>query len=109
MTIFMVNGQEKELRYDMNGIDISNDFIGNTAHGMEYNEDGNYIATEKDFQWWQETIAAHENMDAIVSSYKERFDADDVREVVEDWADGDLENDPPQVIMGLERNFGKIS
>lgn len=109
MTTFIVNGQQMELRYNVNGIDISADFIGNTSHGMSHDDDGNYIATQEDFEWWRATILAHEQMDVVIEAYKERFGSDEVAEVVESWSGGDLETDPAQVLMGLERNFGPLS
>lgn len=109
MSKFMVNGQEKELRYDVNGIDISADFIGNTAHGMEVDDEGRYIASQADFEWWQETISANENMDVIIAAYKEQFDAGEVDQVVQDWSGNDLDTTPAQVLMGLEQAFGKLS
>ena len=107
-TKFMVNGQEKELSYIFNGVDCSADFIGNTAHGMASDSDGRYIATQEDFEWWQDTIAAHEQMDATIEAYKASFGSDEVDLVVQDWIDTDLDNQPSLVIMGLERTFGAI-
>lgn len=107
-TKFMVNGREKELRYNVNGIDISADFIGNTAHGMAHDDEGRYIATPEDFEWWQNTIAAHEQMDAAIEAYKANFDANEVDRVVQDWIDTDLDAQPAQVLMGLEQAFGAI-
>ncbi len=108
MSKFMVNGEEKELRYNVNGIDISGDFIGNTSHGMAADDEGRYIATQNDFDWWKNTITAHEKMDATVAAYKETFDADEVDTVILDWATSDLETTPAQVLMGLKRVFGGI-
>lgn len=109
MTKFMVNGQEKELRYDVKGIDISGDFIGNTSHGMKSDSDGRYIATQADFDWWQSTISAHENMNNIIADYKCQFDPDEVDKVAWDWGAGhDLENVPTQTLMGLRKVLGKL-
>lgn len=107
-TKFMVNGQEKELSYNVNGIDISADFIGNTAHGMASDGEGRYIASQEDFEWWQNTIAAHEQMDATIKAYKDNFDTDEVDQVVQDWIDTDLDSQPAQVLMGLNQVFGSI-
>ena len=109
MTLFIVNGQEKELVYNFGGIDISRDFIGNTYHGMTTDENGHYIATEQDFEWWQEVITAHQNNDKLIEAYKYRFGNDEVSQVAEDWASGDYETDPAQIQMGLEQAFGKLS
>lgn len=65
-TKLLVNGQEKELRYNYNGIDISADFIGNAYHGMEIDDEGRFVTTTDEFEWWKNTIAGHEQMDAII-------------------------------------------
>jgi len=108
MTTFIVNRQELEVRYDINGVDISGDFIGNTSHGMDTDDDGRYVASQEDYDWWVDTIAAHVQMDANVEAYKEKFSADDVDQVVVDWASGDYETLPGQVALGLERTFGPL-
>jgi hypothetical protein len=108
MSTFIVNGQEKELRFNVNGIDISRDFIGNTSHEMDIDDEGRYIATTDEFDWWHNTITAHEKMNATIAAYKEANDPDEVDRVVNDWIDTDLDNQPAQVIMGLEQVFGKI-
>lgn len=108
-TKFMVNGREKEISYSVNGIDISADFIGNTAHGMTSDDEGRYIASQDDFEWWQNTIAAHEQMDATIAAYKQANDPDEVDQVVQDWIDTDLDNQPTQVLMGLKQAFGPIN
>lgn len=105
----MVNGQEKRLSYIINGIDYSTDFIGNTAHGMGRDEDGRYIASQEDFEWWQSTIAAHEQMDAAIAACKETNDPDEVDRVVQDWIDTDLDMQPKQVMRGLEQAFGAMA
>ena len=109
MTTFIVNGQEKELTMYFNGIECSADFIGNAAHGMDNDEDGNYIATQEDFEWWENTILAHENMENVIAAYKEKFDTGEVDQVVQDWINDDLESQPSQVLMGLEQAFGELS
>jgi len=108
-TKFMVNGREKELSYDWDGTDISADFIGNTSHGMASDGEGRYIATREDFEWWRATITAHEQMDATIKAYKAANDPDEVDQVVQDWIAGiDLDNQPAQVLMGLEQAFGAL-
>lgn len=108
MTTFIVDGQEKELRYNVSGIDISNDFIGNTYHGMDIDEEGRYIASVEDFEWWKDVIEAHEELNARIIAYKEQFDGDEVDQVVSEWAGNDYDSHVAQVLMGLERNFGEL-
>lgn len=108
MTTFIVNGKEKELIYDVNGIDISGDFIGNTSHGMDQDDEGNYLAAQEDYDWWKNTINAHSATDALIKQYKEKFDHDDVDWIVGLWADSDLESCPALITQGLEGYFGKL-
>lgn len=109
MSTFIVDGQEKNLSYIFNGIDCSDDFIGNTPHGMGVDDEGRYIASQDDFEWWQSTIAAHENMIDVIAAYKEEFDQDEVESVVQDWSNTDLDMVPVQVLLGLEQVFGSIN
>jgi len=106
MTTFIVNGQEKELEMRVNGIDISADFIGNTSHGMACDDEGRYIATQEDFEWWQETIEAHQWMDDMIGAYKNDHGANLVDQVVNDWIDADLDDQPSQVAIGLKKVLG---
>ena len=108
MTTFIVDGKETEIRYDYNGIDISGDFIGNTSHGMEINDEGNYIATPEEYTWWGDVIDAHQAMDVLIAEYKFHFGSDEVSAIVEDNSDADYELHPAQVINALETHFGKI-
>jgi hypothetical protein len=99
-TTFMVNGQVKGLEmHDDNGIDWAADFIGNTAHGMSRDDDGNYIATEEDYQWWKDMIAAYQEMESVIEKYKEKYGRDKVDEWLQKSAafDVDLEDQPSSV------------
>jgi hypothetical protein len=107
-TKFMVNGQEKEVSYKINGIDNSGDFIGNTAHGMTSDDEGRYIASQEDYDWWVATIDAHIAKDDLIAAYKDKFDRDEVDQIVQDWAGGDLDSEPAQIKMGLEEAFGVL-
>jgi hypothetical protein len=107
-TKFIVNGQEKEVSYIINGIDISGEFIGNTAHGMGHDDEGRYIASQEDFDWWENTIAAHEQMDKVIANYKERFDPEEVYWIVQNWISDDLDDQPRQVTLGLHLELGEI-
>jgi len=108
MATFMVNGKEKELRYNFGGIDISNDFIGNTNHGMKIDNEGCFVADQDDFNWWQDIIKLHENMDKVIDDYKYNFGRAQVSEVVEDTATGDYEQDPGIITNALIEVFGLI-
>lgn len=105
MTTFIVNGQEKELRMMVGGVDISADFIGNTAHGMATDDEGRYIASQEDFVWWAKAIREDQEMEALIAQYKRSNDPDEVDRVVQDWVTGDLETNLGQVKMGLDQTF----
>jgi hypothetical protein len=110
MTTLIVNGQERELTMDFpghDGIDISADFIGNTEHGMEEDDEGRYIATEEDFQWWKRVIADHESLERMVADYRESFNSDDVDSVVQAAVGStDLEDQPGRGKAALIEAFG---
>lgn len=108
MAVFIVNGRKRYLKYMVNGIDISNDFIGNTAHNMAIEEDGSYVASKEDFNWWKKVIEEHERLDMIVAQYQEEFGKDEVNDTVYSWASYDYETNPAQILMGLEKRFGKL-
>ena len=83
MTKFMVDGQEKTLELrDSNGIDWSADFIGNTAHGMENDEDGRYIATQEDYDWWVDAARQEEEASALEDKYAEKYGREAVDEII---------------------------
>jgi hypothetical protein len=109
-TKFMVNGEEKELSLiGKNGIDWSEDFIGNTFHGMASDEEGRYVVNQEDYEWWENMIAEWQRMESVVAEYKEQFDGDEVDRVVNDTVGGyDLENQPKNVISALRDTFGAI-
>jgi hypothetical protein len=110
-TKFVVNGEEKtlELRNDK-GIDWSADFIGNTAHGMASDEEGRYIASQDDFDWWEKMIADWQHMESVIAEYKERVNGDEVDRIVGDTVGGyDLEDQPRNVIEALKETFGPLS
>lgn len=82
MTNFIVKGMVKSLEMkDSNGVDRSNEFIGNYEHMMEIDSDGNYIATDEIYQWWKKMFASQEKMYALIKSYKEKYG----ERVVDDW------------------------
>lgn len=108
-TQFMVNGKERTLEMLVNGIDISGDFIGNTYHGMDSDKEGRYIASQEDYDWWKNVISQHQKMKRVIAQYKSQFDADEVDKVVQDWIDTDLDNQPNQILLGLEQAFGKLN
>lgn len=104
MATFNVNGQIKSLTMrDENGIDGSADFIGNTSHGMSRDDDGNYIATEEDFQWWKNMIADYQDMQRVIREYNEKYGRDAVEKHLHDqvaW-EVDLEDQPNSVRAAL--------
>lgn len=108
MTTFIVNGQEKELVFRENGIDISRALIGNTYHGMDMDDEGNYIADQDEYTWWENYFVGLAEMNETITQYKENFDSDEVDRVVNDWINVDFENQSDQVIHGLKQTFGEL-
>jgi hypothetical protein len=110
MAKFMVSGEEKELRLiGKNNVDWSNDFIGNTSHDMGHDEEGRYVATPEQFEWWRDMITQWSHMESVIEEYKERFDTDEVAQVVNDTIGGyDLEDQPRNVVWALEETFGAL-
>ena len=105
MATFIVNGQTKKLEMrDSNNIDWSQDFIGGTAHGMGRDGEGNYIATEREYQWWEDMIAAYQEMEEVIEQYKEKYGRDEVDEWLQKYHafDVDLEDLPGSVKRELE-------
>lgn len=107
MAIFLVNGQAHNLTIiDQRGIDWSSDFIGNTAHGMSQDEDGRFLATVEDLEWWRRVMSDHERMDSTIADYVKKFGRDEVDKVVQDQSGGyDLEYLPNAVISALAEAF----
>lgn len=104
-TKFIVNGQVRELTMiGENGIDSSADFIGNTAHGMKHDEAGNYIASQEDFEWWENMISEYQKMEATIKTYEEKYGRDEVWKWLEEVHafDYDLEDQPKNVKRYLE-------
>jgi len=104
MTTFIVGGTKKTLRMDdRNGIDHSADFIGNTAHGMTIDSEGNYIASADDFAWWERVISEYMAMDEQIAEYTDKYGYD----AVDSWLetthayDSDLEDMPSRVSAAL--------
>jgi hypothetical protein len=109
MAKFMVNGEEKELRYEVDGIDASADLIGNTHHGMDKDDEGRYIASQEDYDWWETYFADLETLEETIARYKENFDRDEVDRVVQDAISGfDYGDQPRQAILELEQVFGAL-
>lgn len=104
MVTFIVDGKELVLTMrDDNGIDWSADFIGNTAHGMEIDEEGRYIASRADYEWWDNMIVAYQDMQAQLKDYQQRYGYDTVEEWLRQSAawERDLEDQPSSVLQAL--------
>ena len=86
MATFLVNGIEKRItfRTDDVGIDFASDFIGSYEHGMEQDDDGRFIASPEDFDWWGKVIEDAKAIEALVSSYAERYGDDAVEQCLQE-------------------------
>lgn len=105
MAYFNVGGQIRKLEMrDENGVDWSADFIGNTAHGMDYDEDGNFVTDEEEFRWWEDMIEEYQEMEEKVEEYKEKYGREAVEELLENvhaWS-MDFADVPSSVKRALE-------
>ena len=104
MATFVINGQERKLTMrDDNGIDWSDEFIGGYVHGMDKDDDGRYIATQAEYDWWQKAIADQQEMAELVAEYKRRYGADEVERWLQTTAayDVDLEDQLSSVRLAL--------
>lgn len=105
-TKFIVNGQVKSLEMrDENGIDWSADLIGGTSHGMARDDEGNYIATQEDFEWWEKMITEYQAMESVIKQYKDKYGTDEVDEWLQQSAafDVDLGDQPNSVKHALSQ------
>lgn len=108
MATFIVDGKEKTLEMrDANGIDWSNDFIGNTQHEMQVDDDGRYIASQEDYDWWAKTISAHLAAEVLIEEYKSQHGRTEVEECLsKTYAyDTDLDSQPASVEHALTEWF----
>lgn len=62
--------EELEIIDPKTGLSWSSDLLGN--HGVHPNEEGAYLMSQEDFDWWQKLTVAHQNADealhALLSS-----------------------------------------
>ncbi len=72
MTTFLIEGKEKELTYMVNGCDCSGDLIGNSAHGLTTDEEGRYIATQDDFDWWTTYFENDKKLEKAIAEAEEK-------------------------------------
>lgn len=104
MAVFLVNGQQHELRIiGENGIDYSLDFIGNTEHGMERDEDGRFIATPEDLKWWETVMAQHEEMERLIKNAENTYGYDVVHGAL--TRDGALDSDMDMMLGNVQRTL----
>jgi len=74
MATFLINSEEKELVYRSNGgVDYTNDVIGNTCHGMDIDDEGRFVATQDDYDWWQTYFDDDVKLMGIVAEYKDKY------------------------------------
>lgn len=112
MTEFIVDGEVHELEWidPVTGTDCARDVIGNTAHGMEMDDDGRYIATAEDLEWWESYFEASQEMSAMLKEYEDKygyFAIDDWLYQTGAWSH-DLGDQPAQVMSAL-RLFDEVN
>lgn len=92
MATFIIDGQAHKLEMrDGNGIDWSMDFIGSYDHEMQTDEDGNFVTTQAEYDWWKQAIADQETIQALIAECKERHGDEEVDRWLSDA--GALETD----------------
>lgn len=104
MVQFIVAGKVTEVSMiDDNGIDWSQDFVGNNSHGMVKDDEGRYIVTEDEAEWWQGAIEMHKEMESLIVSYRHKYGSDLVDDVLNrsHAFDGDMETHPFFVMQAL--------
>lgn len=86
----LVNGEVRELNiYDSNGIDWSNDLIGNNTDWSQYKTDEDTelkIVDEEFFDWWSEYIENYTTDEAEAENLARQFGVD-ISEIKEKIAD----------------------
>ena len=100
MATFSVNGEERKLRMTTPaGVDWSDDYIGGFDHGMTRDEDGRYICSDADFQWWAKAIADQVDADRLIAEYREKY-GDAVDEVLPY-----VNTDPEEYLASVKMNL----
>lgn len=85
MATFIIDGQAHKLEMrDDNGIDWSNEFIGGYDHHMETDDDGNFLTTQAEYEWWKQAISDQEAIKALVQQAQERHGEDTVNNWMQD-------------------------
>lgn len=100
----LVNGVERELVANgINGVEWTNDLLGN-YDALHYNADlGQYTMDEEEFEWWSEVI----DMMNEVSELENELDADDREEYeAEIWA-SDLDDEMRGKLSWLKEKIEK--
>ncbi len=79
MATFIVDGKAHKLEMrDDNNIDWSADFIGGYEHGMEQDEDGNFVTDQAEYDWWVKAFADQDKIKELVAQYQKRYGEEEV-------------------------------
>ena len=100
MTIF-VNEKEVELKaVDANGIEWTNDLLGN--HGaLHYDEDADqYTMTQDEFDWWESVV----EMLNEISDLEEELDEETMAEYEAEYWPGDLDSEAEARLAWLKNH-----
>lgn len=112
-------GELKELGiYTEDGIDWTNDFIGNSdgfseTGGIIWNEEDDvYEATQDNYEWWENVITAYADAEEKVNDYKAELGDNDL-EIFINLLSGnmgcDLEDQPAQMLASIDEHKGEIN
>jgi hypothetical protein len=102
------SGELKELRYNVLGIDIAYDFIGNNSASKERDDDGHRVMTADDFAWWEERISDDITMHQMISAYSERYGANNVHWVLRSAWDIEFAECAKVAIAALKEQWGEL-
>lgn len=104
-TKFVVDGIEMEIELkNEDGIDWSGEFVGNTAHGMASDDEGRYISSFENYNWWAELVVAWVTMESAVREAEHQYGKDNVQSYLKNEGvyDCDLGDTPERVMAALE-------
>jgi hypothetical protein len=97
--------EPKELNiYDSNGIDWSNDLIGNAGitDAWEYNEEEQaYILPQEDYDWWVDYIAKKQADDNKLAELRKEYDNDEIQKIVDEEFRGINDYEQEHAVMEI--------
>ncbi len=104
MAKFLVDGQERTLRMvTPEGVDWSDDYIGGFDHGMTRDDDGRWICSETDYEWWVKATNDQTAADALIAEARTRHSYDAIDEVL-----AYINTDPNEYLESVKRGLAEL-